>query len=327
MAFQARITNVPNIFTFINAMADFAVANGSFTDEGSIAGVEVRIIKRGDIYWSFWQGGPHTSEYVSAVPMRSRMTYQRPTTVAELSSLPGQPTQTFFSSWKGAGPYISFYLYQTNHAVHGVLEVFPNVFVHYSFGVINKIGAFEGGEYISSHAPFYNYYVGGTQVYNFPPESTRNVYPFDGGYGEYLLNSDVPASYPGFIRHIQGGVKLNNDGDFAPIGSGSHRGKRAVMAVNAGPVDNLVYYYGFNSFNMRSVIMPIYVRSLDLSNTSVWFHLGEVPGVGFLNGRFIPEASLVDLNWQVFPIGSRENPADASTYQSPLRKSLAYLRV
>ena len=326
MPFQTRITNVPNMTTFINALADFAIANGSFTDEGTLVG-GVRILKRGEIYWCFYQGPSHAHAHISVTPMISRMTYQKPTTLAEVSTVPGQVGTTFFAPWKGAGPYISFYLYQQGHAVHGVLEVLPNVFLHYSFGVINKNGAFEGGEYISSHAPFYNTYVGGVNVYSFHADTIRNVYPFDGGYGEYYYPDPAqPAAHPGWIRHIQGGIKGSNDTDFAPLGQSTYKGKNAAMVTMAGPVATFVSLFGANSFNLRSAIIPIYVRSMDVTNPSVFYHLGEVPGVGYLNGKAMPEASLTDLTWQVFPIGGRENPTDITQYQTTTKKSLAYLR-
>jgi len=326
MPFQSRITNVPNMLTFINALADFAIANGSFTDEGTLVG-GVRILKRGDIYWCMYPSGPMTYNYSSPSPMLSRMTYVKPTTLAEVGTVPGQYSFTVFAPWKGAGPYISFYLFQQGHAVHGVLEVLPNVFLHYSFGVINKNGAFEGGEYITSHAPFYNAAISGAQVFTFYGDHTKNVYPFDGGYGEFNQDeANRPCARPGWMRHIQGGVKNNNASDFGPIGQGAYLGKNMTMVSMAGAVSNQTASFGLNNFNLRSPIFPVYVRSRDVSNPSVAFHLGEVPGVGYLKGRLIPEAGMVDLTWQVFPIGGRENPPDGSQYQTTTNKSLAYLR-
>lgn len=325
MAFQARVTNVPDMATFMNALVNFAIANGSFVDEGTTTD-GVRILRRGEIYWAFYTGPAVTYNYSTTYPMISKMLYQKPTTIATVGSLPGQHNTTYFAPWKGGGPYISFYLYQTGHAVHGVLEVLPNVFIHYSFGVINKNGNFEGGEYITSTFPVYNDYAGATSVYRFYQYHTRNVYPFDGGYGEYRTDS-YPCNHPGFIRHIQGGVKNSNYTDFGPIGQTSYAGKQALMVTISGSVDTIISSFGVNSFNLRSPIIPVYVRSRDVLNPDVWYHLGEVPGVGYLNGKLISEGAMADLDWQVFPIGSRENPADMTLYQTPTGNSLAYLRV
>lgn len=320
MAFISRVTNVPDMTTFISAIINFAISNGSFSDEGSGSG-GLRVLKRGSVYWCFMPGGARVNGYITVYPMLCRMTYQKPTGASDFSTVPGQPAYTILSPWKGGGPYISFYLYQTDHAIHGVLEVLPKVYIHFSFGVINTVPGIVGGEYISSQAMFYN--NNGT----FSAYSTRNIHPFDGGYGEYFTpwNSD-PRSNPGFLRHIQRGVLENNSNDFAPIGSGINNGKRVIMVTMSGIVNSLLGNFGTNSFNLRSAIFPIYVRSLDVATANIYFHIGQVPGVGYLNGRLMPEASMVDLNWQVFPLASRENPTDLTTYQSPTGKSLAYLR-
>ena len=319
MAFLPVVTTVPDRATVMNAMADYGVAQGIFTDSGTID--NIRRLTRGGIHWNF-----RTVSYVqNTVTIRSieaRMTYSLPDSDITYSTVPGQRSSTRMGFFTNNGPYTAYYLFQHNNCIHAVIEIIPNVFTHMSFGVINKVAdaSWTGGEYITASNLGE---VPSSDPRNFTYVSQFNVYPFDGGYGRYLTfgGGNLPASNVGQFRRSIGANDLT---DFAGIGIEIHDNQRCRMMTRRGMYQRLIEEYTPNDFNFRSPIFPCYVRLYDSVLLRERF-AGTIPGVGYVNNRTISSKAIVDSNWQVFPIVAKTT-TDSLIHPANIEEGLAYLR-
>lgn len=310
MAFQ---TGTASSFTdFFIQLRAFATSNAGFSNNGTstINGNTVHSVSKGGIYWNFEEGASlftlsagFTFNYA-----RMRMTYSLPNDVDGFNqSFPtGQPRYTAFGTNASTGPFTGHTFYTEGTAVHAVLEVFPNVFQHLSFGSIEKSGAWAGGEYLTASS----YARGSGGVLGF--ESNSSQHPFADSYGTgHAVGTagNFNASVYSFVRYVQSGT--NND-DFAPLANVLNNQVCRMSGVmdlssDLNIMHNQLVRNSPNQANLRSALFPMYVRLRDYTANSpatldAYFIAGTVPGVRVCNVRELNPHEIVNTDWQVFPI-------------------------
>lgn len=319
MSFETGVaTSYDNFFTLLRA---FAVAEASFTDEGTvdIGGDLVHTLSKGGLYWNFQVGGVDATG-PDTYYAKCRMTYSQPTVTYNNSTPTGQPEFTRFGTYSNLGPFIGYTFYTEGTAVHAVLEVYPNIFAHLSFGNITKVGTWVGGEYITASSA--TRATGGAN--NFVYDNANQM--------QHLFPPSLGAEEESFVRYVQTG---SNEDDFAPAGAISNINLQKAIFSNGiklttlkeGIYESLIED-GPNAFNSRTVLLPIYVllrnRNADFS-PSLYFHSGSVPGVRICNITELVAHDIVDTDWEVYPAfqkGGDEALAPDSTVNG-----LAYQRI
>lgn len=318
MAFVPKVTSVPTLQVFMDTLLDFAVLHGGFSQHAVTADF-IRILKKDNIFYSF-----RVSSYYQAGTIRvieGRLSTVAPTNAATYLTSLGCRSASQMATWFSNGPFVSYYLFQTEGAVHGVLEVFPGVFTHISLGKIRTVGGFLGGHYISANNTAYKYAVGTTYPFYF--YSGYNSPIFDGGMSAWTAVATYPSNHPTWMYNPVGAtLEVDN---YAPASSSPVGNQRARMVVGAGMYDTLITRFGVAQHNNRAPILPIYVRLYDPVSTSDRF-VGEVPGAGFLNGKYIEPGEIVDGDWQVFPCTARETSPNNQVYEGSPGRSIAYKR-
>jgi len=304
--------------SFIDQFLSFAVLNAGFSDSGTVVmtagggNVDAHSITKGGVTWVFTTG--QTSELVDGFGtnrLQARMCYSVPVASSAWSrSNPvGQPEMTAFSVFNSGLTFSSPHYFFTNgNSCHAVIEIFPNIFSHLSFGSLEKYGSYDGGEYLTSTDLGYR------------------------PYGLYLLNryqnqmiwSEYTELHPsqdkfGYVRYSRGGTPDEND--FAPLGrtknpttGGNAQHAKGVINPSeaySSPGDGIGYCGAMftcspNAANLRSPLIPIYVRLRNITSPSVRFHLAGFPeGVRLINMKELDPKSIVDNNWQVFPLSQK----------------------
>lgn len=316
MAFLPRETTVPDLNTFLEAVLDFAVANGGYSRQPDGAD-NVKILLKGGIYYSFKIYSPVYRGYTLHL-IDFRMTYAAPSNDSEFQSIIGTRTPARMACYNWNGPYTSFYIYEADGCIHACLELAPQVYTHMSFGKVNKSGTYDGGEYITG-ASFY-YKASDSANANF--FHIRNNSLFPGDHIEYTTSRWEPY-FPGtYIRHGNNGAFS----DFVRVGNTDVDGRRGRSVMRNGSCfSELIEYYGYNSFNGRSPILSVYFFVRD-PVSGYYMIVGTVPGVGYINPTAILEGAIVDNDWQVFPLIAK-NSSNWLYYPANRYHGVAYKRV
>ncbi len=313
---------------FSDAFLSFAVANAGFSDAGTVTltvtggNVDAHSITKGGVTYVFVTA--QASEFItnSVQRMEARMCYASPVAASTWSATNpvGQPGITQLGVFGVGLTFSSPHWFYTNGTVcHAVLEVFPNVFTHLSFGQLDKYGVYIGGEYITS-------------TYFFA-KSGLSPFPFLHNLSNHMPFAETSSS--GFLRYAQGG---NDENDFAPMGtttnllpSGFFQNSKGVVhyadaTVSAGAGSGIVgslFANSPNAFNLRAMLIPIRFRLRDVTTSTIQYHpAGCVPGVRLINMKELDPKAITDNNWQVFPLAQKLGDATVATITSNL--ALAY---
>ena len=218
------------------------------------------------------------------------------------NSVPNQPPSNGNSVCEGvAGSLISHNIFAFADCVHVSCEISAGKFRHFSFGKIEKIGSYTGGEYVvgmnfanitadfenSNHAVLWDSLTGSP--------GNNGIIRLSGAYGAttYSKFCETTASY---------GVAAGN----ARRGFGSY-----TMRLN-GP----------NTFNNRARYCPvlIFMSDSDTVNPTYWYPVGYVPYVRLVNNELLTEkeADPDNPSWISFPmikksasLGSANPPGDS----------------
>lgn len=302
--------------SFIDQFISFAVANAGFSDAGIVpmtfgaGNVEAHSVTKGGVTWVFTTAAASEFVYTNGSNyMESRMCYSSPVSGSLWSNINpvGQPGITRFSVYQSGLTFSSPHWFFTNGtACHAVLEIFPNIFSHFSFGSIKKYGSYVGGEYLTC-----------------TDTSARitNLYVFSHSANQYLWAENTGASNSlstGYIRYSRGGSDAN---DFSPLGNGLNsfiggNPQNAKGIVHPGhatsvPGDGFgfcgtIFSCSPNAANLRSPLIPIYVRLRDISSVPNQYHLAGYPeGVRMVNMKELDPKAIVDNDWQIFPLAQK----------------------
>lgn len=302
-----------SIKNFMDSLAAFAVANAGFTDAGTVvmteAGgtVDAHSLQKGGVTWVFTTAiGTEYQNGNGDFWMESRMCYALPVASTEWSTTNpvGQPGVTRFSTLQSGATFSAPYDFFTDGSyVHAVLEIFPNVFSHFSFGNISKFGTWTGGEYLSCtylilrNPSFQTDY----QYLNF-----TNVHLFDEQNSNSVQNS--------YIRRTVDGLLTEND--FAPFGTstnsipggffndvkGTMNSNNSVTSPGDGfGYEGVLFVNSPSAANFRSPLLPIYIYGRDITTTAIQYHLmGIVEGIRWINIKELDVKTIVDNDWRVY---------------------------
>lgn len=219
----------------------------------------------------------------------------------------GQKTGTPITSQRrldriGNGPFPAYYAFTDGASyAHVVLEYASGLYRHMSFGKLEKIGDWTGGEYASGH-------VWDTNTANIDnPRATSHHLPLDAAQNQqYLIGCTVHAeglpSQPGspgrWLVVWAGETGMTNDGD------GNARGY-AIGGVRDGFLQNALGPYAANPNNGYVPLIPIqcWYRQ-DFVTPDGWRLLGYAPDVRIVNIKHMEagqEFTVGSDTWKVFP--------------------------
>jgi hypothetical protein len=296
MAFTYQL--LTSIDDFLVKIVNFATAVPAiFTDQGTVTdtNITIYILEKGGLYWNFRLDT--TKTYIDV-----KISYSLLTIAGDFDDALGSATYTFGLHQNNVGTYNpnACYLYKHNDCLHCVLELSIGLYNHMSFGVIDKIGTWTGGEYITVGmcAPIL--------TGNFNYNSANTMYPFGG------------------MRTKNGAIRTDTS-LFDPIGYVTgNTGSLCDMSVKGGMLSLFIPIFGANSFNTRSPALPVYVRLWD-TTFDVFNYIGIVPGVRYVNIQNNEPASTVEAGtYRIFPIFSK-SLIDLSLLPWSANDGLAYL--
>ncbi len=288
-------TAVTDRDAFITAIVSFAVANAGFADEGTSIDGEYTIyhISKGGMFWNFVADAAE-----GEITISTRMSFAKITTFAAFISIAtaGQRYSTMMVVYQ-SGPYIKYFLYTEGNAIHGVLQIYNDVWSHISFGNMIKFGAWIGGEYVTANGSF----ISGPGYYQPWDHSYRtNGILFDGGY-----NNVTALRTTGYVRHLIA-APSNNYLEFARLGNLEQYDQKCQMVTMYGMLQTLIGTCSSIDFNMRSPLFPVYVKAWE-TVTNRWRLVGYVPGTKVLDIGHISSASIVENDWITFPMIQRHS--------------------
>ena len=296
----------------LDQISDFAVANAGFTALTDLAitgaNTDMRRIVKDGMYYYFY--GDTSTLFTEGSQVHMKMMRVEPTTSNYLSTsiVNAQRYQTRMSLWGNPlGSYSGLNMYTDGNAVHVVLEVYDNVFAHMSFGVVDKLATWDGGEYLMGNSVVYwtagNGYVFGS--------STSRLYDsvlFDGNWS---TSNGATVSQNYLYRPIPSGASGDYQ-DYPTIGDDAN----AVATQNAystgygtsGTVSMYtpLFLVSPNDTSLRTMLIPIYM-CMNLEGTKgTSFHLqGHIPSAKYLNIRDLDPKEIVDVKWKVYPYCSK----------------------
>lgn len=343
MAFQSGVaSSFTDLYTQLRT---FVVANAGFTDGGTVTidGRTVHSVQKGGVWWNFSETYNAPVTILGIVRNRyitfCRMTYSQPTTVFSDTVPIGQRTSTGFTSYGNNGPFTGHTFYTDGTAVHVVLEIFPNVFNHLSFGGISKQGTWVGGEYLSAGISvsirtsgyFYENVI-----------NSQHLFADFTGVGPAFNVTGLNSNMRSYVRYVKTG---NNLDDFAPLGAEHDSSILTTFeqqhALMSGP-----HFYNFpittgrpgllhevlstspNTFNQRVPLLPNYLR-LRIRNTSTsphqYFYAGTTDMIRITNIGNLTPGDIVNTDWQVWPI--HQISGDAFNAPVTLTMAIAIQRI
>lgn len=315
-----------SLANFISSVAIYAAANAGYTNNGTSTvntTSTAQTISKGGVFWifvtdpAFFDSGDRY--------MGCRMTYAAPSGTYNNTTPVGQPNETRLTIYNSPETFSAPYFIFTNgDAVHCVLEIFSDIFVHLSFGnMATKFGTWTGGEYVTA-----------TYVRN--NVSNINASAQCIAFNENLENL---GNGPGYVRNALG---ANDEDDFAPMSNIENpvAGGGEQQALMIAHVDNYIItgssatvgfgVYGRlfrvspNQANLRSALIPCYVRLKDTAVGSNLFRFaGIIDGVRLVNIRDLNPKEIVE-NYQVFPV--TQKTGNNSTAPGSNYLGMAYLR-
>lgn len=331
-----------NMQSVVDQISSFAVANAGFTalPDVILAGTTttLKILLKGGMYYYLFGSTQVLPDFTPARTVGViylRMMRVEPTlanyndigTTIDAQRTPSKACT--FSNIDGV--FEGLNLYTDGNAVHVALEIFSNVFAHLSFGIVDKFGAWTGGEYTMANGIFYS----DTTDYIFL--SNFNTFLFDGGYSSNRTTTLLSSYGINYIyRPLPIAGASNNWTDYPRMGTSTLPSGATQYCKSSGMyyTDDPFFSSGFtwalfkmspNTTTLRTMLIPIYMRvSYELDDSLV--HLaGHIPSAKYLNIQAIDPKEVVDVNWKVYPytakFGDTTNEPVSDNY------GIAYQRV
>lgn len=196
------------------------------------------------------------------------------------------------------GPHVGYHFFSDGACIHVVVELVTNVFQHFSFGEIEKVGNWVGGAYVSSNTWHTSTSSGNLHSWN----DFRHVRLFDSlaNYGGFSNKGHIRAEY------------LNAATSTFSAGSGSALTSGANVA-KCSPWD-----WGYeliqdspNAFNTRAAIVPVEIviaSEYQDFTPAHWLQLGHIPTAAAINIRNLNPKETVNNDWMVFPLCQKNGP-------------------
>lgn len=218
----------------------------------------------------------------------------------------------------GNGPY-TYWFFADDVYIHGVILVSTDIYRHFSFGEIDKIGDWTGGEYVAGHV----WDLSGAEDDN--PTSVEHTILLDALHAsETGADEREPATI-----HVEG-LPGQGASDWANVGGGltstwrttdggGNTRTRAVGGMRGGLILGHFAYLSANLNNGFIPLIPIPVCHIDESTTPDNFMLlGYMPNVRHVQMQHLePATSLVvgADTWWIFP-GVRKRTLNDNNQES-----------
>jgi hypothetical protein len=152
MAWETGVAS--DLDDLLDKMCTFAVAEGGFTEITQIGSTgrqsDMYILQRGSIYWWFLGNIQVLTNYGDNGFLEMRMMNTQPNLSNRTTLNLGQRYLTKAQLWnKDDGPFTNYWFYSNGNNCLVVVEVVPNVFTHWCFGVLDKFSTWTGGEFLA----------------------------------------------------------------------------------------------------------------------------------------------------------------------------------
>ena len=302
MSYQTgTATGINNLLT---TLFTFAAANGWTVDQA--VGASDGFMRRDNVYVGF----EYTSDEISIYQARG-YTSASPLTAA------GGHTNSVHTNGASrmvvnalSGAFDAYHFFESDTYIHVVIEVGEDLFRHFGFGVLSKIGSWTGGEYSYGH----NWSQSVNNIFQ-PTSSTHKLSFDDGAHGS--------EGYRGFALY---GTKTSGDalpggGSTSPItkwyrATGSlitdGDGVNAGYLVVGGWRDTAYQHFvsrGASDLNGYFPLSPIPVFITDKSATpDVDYLMGYIPDVRLVNLKALNTGQSYTIGsdtWVPFPVGRK----------------------
>lgn len=193
-------------------------------------------------------------------------------------------------------PYTSYHLFSEGNVVHAVAEMSNGAYTMLSFGDIVKYDSWTGGAFSES---FYGY-TQHTSHYN-SPTSAFHGHQFPGRASTVFASTGAGRMYLPYNGkdYATFGYSLAGDANFNAI----HATGWALDVYN-GIISNSP-----NAFNNRTAGIPVnvflYDDEPDPVGSDLYVPLGVIPGVRLINIQNLNPKDVINNDWMVFPIQSK----------------------
>jgi hypothetical protein len=299
------------VVSVVNQISAFAVANAGFTalPDVVIAGDSTTnlkiLLKDGMYYYIYADTATIFTKFVGRIKFRMMRVEPTALNYFQTTSIDAQLYPAFMTMWENTeGAYSGLNLYTDGNAVNVVLEVYDNVFAHASFGKVDKMATWTGGEYTMSNS--INYWTS-NNGYSFT-NTTYASYIFDGSQATF--NERDKYGMPCLYRPFPSGASGDWQ-DYPTIASQSLNvtTQRAFSSgystSNTTSINNALFNISPNDTSLRSVLFPLYMF-VNFEGTTGSYHLqGHIPSAKYLNIRDISPKEIVDVKWRVYPYCSK----------------------
>lgn len=217
--------------------------------------------------------------------------------------------------------FLTVYFFGGSDSVHVVIEETAQVYMHFSFGAIEKQIDFTGGQYVTfSCLPIINGMASNSYNYAFSCRTIYSVGSYPGVYGTsvYAPDLDSPNQRPTRTAPYR---NLGGHNNIAGRSAGSiiDHGASSVCAARTGtsPISSDFLYDGVltqsqfplpNSWSGISPLLPIYAIAHDGNNQNYNNIYGHFPITRHLNLANVnpgDEYALGTDTWKLFPLRAK----------------------
>lgn len=188
------------------------------------------------------------------------------------------------------GPNIGHHFFCDGRCFNAVVEVVTNVFTHFNFGTIQKNGNWVGGQFV-------------TGLSRYRPNATN---PYDDIFSPYnrltFGSATIGSSRSNSgITYCDGHIRTPVGAPTASFG----RTNTSTVAYCTAWADNSgrnLVLNSPNSFNGRSVLVPINIVQAASGQATPFLQLGYVGNACVINIRDLNPKDIVNTDWMVFPV-------------------------
>lgn len=294
-----------------NAILAFAVANAGFTEAErrtetiSSNSYTVVALKKTSPSTRYWWFRARTNEI-----------WGMPTTGigANWSGISGRPTYD-----KRIKPisesFPVYHLFTEGTVVHAAFQNSSGYWQHLSFGDITKYGSWTGGHYFDGNTLNEGSYSNNTETafhaWLFTtPQGTGSAADSAGSYGKIY----IPYNAKNFGKIGDGTAADAANNNVAALGF-------------AYGVYNTIVSASPNSFNGRSPGVPVnfFLRDNRSGGSNLWMPIGYVPNIRLVNIEALAPEDLINTDWMVFPMQSKnvgldDNYVNSGNYGFAIKK-------
>lgn len=311
MAYQTG--SATDLADLLSKLLTFATANGWTQDQFDTAGGSIALHKNSiyvsgrwlvatPLHLSLHQALGYTGgNQPGAHPNDSNNGYNTDTSHANTNLLSERCVENI-----GNGPFPSYYFFENDASpayLHVVVEVSTNIFTHFGFGELRKIGTWTGGEYC------YGNVHNGSGLGSSTATGTLDTGLLDGLFDEVSTSNSRRAA----TLHAEGLPGEGGSSKWAQVWGNRVGSVQTDTAGNAridvqggfrgGPIAR---HFGYFNAGTTSGLMPWYPIAVFYNNraSNFVYALGEMADVRGMNIRhFAPkqEITVGSDTWVVFP--------------------------